>query len=899
MSPAETPLLMLFDGHSMAYRAFHALPEEMTTRSGQVTNMLVGFLGSFFKLYQEKNPDKVVICFDLPKPTFRHKKYKEYKANRPPSPEIFRQQMKILHEILEAMGVPILEMEGYEADDLLASLASLGEKQKHRVIVVTGDRDCFQLVRDPLVGVFYTPTKGEPVLMDEAAVREKMGVLPKSYLQYAALKGDKSDNLPGVPKVGEKTAVFLIERFLDIEGVYKALDSTEEIKPAVKKSLSENKAVAELNLELMKLDEGVKVGVKLSDLSLKELSEDKVRQLFSQLELTKFDQFLKDIWNFEFEVTEQYESINDFVVFTETKTVKDIVLYLKSIEAGTAVSVAGNWNGKFQGFALGTQSSAKCQVIWIAADQLKESQVTDALKPLFMQKNSKNAVEVIAHNSKSLIYELLDYGLDLSNLKFDSAIAAFLNPKDNRTELKDLVARYALLEIGEESDTEGQLQLEEPDPKGMAVVEAAGILKIHKKMRDELKKINAAAIYETMEIPLVGVLAYMEKVGIGVDREELQALTARLEKASKKNREAVISAAGKEFNVNSTKELSKILFEDLGLEPTKRTKQGFSTDASTLEKLKGEHEIVEHILEYRGVEKLRSTYGIGLLKEIKDDGRIHASFSQIVARTGRLSSDAPNLHNIPIRTELGREFRKVFLADKGYELLVADYNQIELRCVAHLCDDPNLKQAFQDGVDVHSSVAERVFNVKRATSDQREHAKMVSYGLMYGMEAYGLSQRLNIEQKEAQAILNSFFLAYPSVKEYMEKSVENARKLGYTETLFGRRRYIPELEHSNYQVRAAAERQAMNAGIQGLAADIFKYALIGIHSEIQKQQKQTQKKVPRLILQVHDEVILEVPTAEKEATADMVRKQMEGAARLDVPLIVGLTFGKTWAAAKK
>ncbi len=931
MSPARSPassgaqktvapkksasLLMVFDGHSMAYRAFHALPDTMTTSSGQMTNMIVGFLNTFFKLYREYQPSKLAVCFDLPEPTFRHKQYKEYKANRPPSPEPFRQQMGLLHEILSALGVPVVEKSGYEADDVIASLASLGKKAKSSVLIVTGDRDCLQLVENPAVKVLYTPTKGEAVALDEAGVKEKVGVLPERYVQYAALKGDSSDNLPGIPGVGQKRAADLINAHTTVNALYKKIETIEKLSPGVKAALLEHREVAERNLDLMTLKKDVEMGVKFSDLQIKQLNSEKTSQLFSLLELNKFTEDLKTIWDFEAAGMAPQKPVGNFVRLKElsdgskAQSSKALVDYLKSLGKNAAekniVALAENEDSDiFEGFALavgGTAKTDKCDVVWIPYSQLKEKEVARALQQL--------DVLFIGHDIKPLLRELMGIQIELSNIKIDSRIAAYLlGFTEEQSKLENLLKRYAGLTLAEEGNSKSeaaskskkdkeeanQLQLSEGNSPGNAPLRAAALLKTYKKMLEELSARKELELYETMEIPLISVLAKMEYIGIAVSRKELEALNVKFTEAAEQYRREVMNAAGKEFNVNSTKELSKVLFEDLELTPQKRTKQGFSTDASTLEKLKNEHPIISHILEYRGVEKLRSTYGQGLLNEIKSDGRIHATFKQTVARTGRLSSDAPNLHNIPIRTEHGREFRKVFKAEKGCELLVADYNQIELRCIAHLSADPNLIQAFVDGVDVHSSVAERVFGTPNPSRVLREQAKMVSYGLMYGMEAYGLSQRLNIDKKQAQSILDSFFGAYPSIKKYMEKTVKTSRELGYTETLFGRRRYIQGLDSDNFQVRAAAERQAMNSGIQGLAADIFKYALIGIHQELKSQ-----KMLSRLVLQVHDEVILEVAKDEKDKAADIVIQKMENAASLDVPLIVDLTFGKTWADAKK
>jgi DNA polymerase I len=507
---------------------------------------------------------------------------------------------------------------------------------------------------------------------------------------------------------------------------------------------------------------------------------------------------------------------------------------------------------------------------------------------------------VAAHQAKAMMRSLLDVGVDVRCLAIDTAIAAYLlDPAESRYLLDEVLRRYAGAELAGNNDAapEGQLDL---DGSTASAAErtaryALAVDRLVDPLTQALDHQALRALNDEIEVPLVRVLAHMEHAGVGVDAEELRGLRDRLTAEVDSLRQQVYDDAGTEFNVNSTPQLREILFDKLGLTPQKRTKTGYSTDASSLEKLAGQHPIIEHLLAYREVEKLRSTYGDGLLAEVADDGRIHATFNQTVARTGRLSSDQPNLHNIPVRSEIGREFRKAFVPAPGCELLVADYNQIELRCIAHLAQDPGLIESFRSGRDIHTETASRVFGVEpgAVTIDQRSKAKMVSYGLAYGMEAYGLGQRLNIPTEEAALILVAYFEAFPAVKEYMERTVAEARERGYTETLFGRRRQIPELSSPNYRIRQAGERQAMNAGIQGLAADIFKVALVRLTTALEESQMDSQ-----LILQVHDEVLLDVPPAERDRAVDVVVETMTGAVDLSVPLEVNLAFGPSWADAK-
>jgi DNA polymerase I len=575
---------------------------------------------------------------------------------------------------------------------------------------------------------------------------------------------------------------------------------------------------------------------------------------------------------------------------------------LRSAGGGAPLAVAAAWEGSegrtaIEGLAVVTDSAAG-EVAWIPADVLADDGVRAALNAL-VALPAEGGRPVAAHQAKALMRSLLVAGVDVRCLALDTAIAAYLlDPAESRYLLDEVLRRYAGAELpADGAAAEGQLDLD-----GSAVSAplrtaryALAVDRLVEPLSQALDHQALRALNDEIEVPLVRVLARMEHAGVGVDAGELRALRDRLTSEVDRLRQQVYDDAGTEFNVNSTPQMREILFDKLGLAPQKRTKTGYSTDASSLEKLAGQHPIIEHLLAYREVEKLRSTYGDGLLAEIAGDGRIHATFNQTVARTGRLSSDQPNLHNIPVRSEIGREFRKAFVPAPGCELLVADYNQIELRCIAHLAEDPGLVESFRSGRDIHTETASRVFGVDPGdvTIEQRSKAKMVSYGLAYGMEAYGLGQRLNIATDEAALILAAYFEAFPAVKDYMERTVAEARERGYTETLFGRRRQIPELSSLNYRIRQAGERQAMNAGIQGLAADIFKVALVRLEAALEDAGMDS-----RLILQVHDEVLLDVPPAEHEAATDVVVEAMRGAAELSVPLEVNLAFGPSWADAK-
>ena len=906
--------LLLIDGHSLAYRAFYALPEEMRTASGQVTNAVYGFTSMLINLLRDHAPQRVAVAFDLPGGTFRHERLDSYKANRSKPPEIFREQLGLLREVLGVLGVRTVEAPGFEADDVLATLASQADAQGLDVAIVTGDRDAFQLVAMQRVTVLY-PRRGisDHDVYDDAAVRKRTGVAPADYVAYAALRGDPSDNLPGVPGVGEKTAARLINAFADIDGIYAHLD---EHSPKLRSSLEESKDTVRLNCELMALRRDVELDVSVGDLSLAPADVDETRRLFDFLEFGSLLGRLSEALGVELGPAASVEVLE--VAVEQPGDVATGVARIATLAQSGSLAVAGAWRGRrgrseFEGLALvGTEETtpdpssqtgdgdtgAAPSAVWIPGDFLGDGALQEALGGLF----GEGAPGLVAHDARDLMRSLLAIGIDVRSLTMDTAIAAYLlDPSQSDYPVGDVLARYAGCALGgdgDEEETQGRLAFPETGEalRTRTALEALAAARLAEPLRAELRDGGAETLHEEIEVPLVRVLARMEHCGVGVDRAGLEALTRELDEEATRLRAAVVADAGEEFNVNSPQQLARVLFERLGLPPQKRTKTGYSTDAATLERLRGEHDIVEHLLAYREVEKLRSTYGHGLAAEVDQrTGRIHASFNQTVARTGRLSSDAPNLHNIPVRTETGRAFRKVFVPAAGTVLLIADYNQIELRCIAHLADDPGLIAAFEAGEDIHTATAARVFGVApdEVTTELRSKAKMVSYGLAYGMESYGLGQRLSIPTEEAQVILDAYFGAFPAVRDYMDTAVARARELGYTETLYGRRRPIPELRSDNFRVRQAGERQAKNAGIQGLAADIFKVALVHIDGALERDGMAS-----RLILQVHDEVILEVPDAERSAAADLVRHEMAAACDLQVPLVVDLAFGTTWAAAK-
>jgi len=891
--------VLLIDGNSLVYRAFFALPTDLATASGQVTNAVFGFTSMLVNLLRDHRPDALAVAFDRPEPTFRHERVDTYKANRSSAPDILRQQMGLVREVVDALRIPVFEVVGFEADDVIATLATEGRDRGDDVIIVTGDRDSYQLVEDPYVKVLYNKRGvSDYALYDEAGIAERTGVTPALYPQYAALRGDPSDNLPGVPGVGEKTAAKLITTYGGIDGIYENLDAQT---PKLRENLAAHEANVRQNVEVMVLVRDVELATRIDDLAYDPSTIDipEVRRLFEFLEFnTLFDRLAEAL------DTDLGPSSGDAVVLeAEVEVAGSPARVTEALAtlAGRAepVALAAAWVGEegrsaLEGLAVVLDGAAG-DVLWIPGPLLSDTAVREALRTLA----GADGQPLAAHQAKPMVRALTGLDIDVRSLALDTALAAYLlDPAEAKYLLEELVVRYAGARIPEgDPAAEGQLDLDGASTPAslIAARRALAVDRLVAPLHAALDAQGLRALNDEIEVPLVGVLARMEDLGVGVDVAELSALRDRLVADCDRLSKAIIEDAGHDFNVNSTLQLRQVLFDELGLTPQKKTKTGFSTDAASLEKLAGQHPIIDHLLAYREVEKLRSTYGDGLLAEVGPDGRIHATFNQTVARTGRLSSDQPNLHNIPVRSELGREFRRAFVPSKGHELLVADYNQIELRCIAHLAEDPGLIESFESRRDIHTETASRIFAVEAGavTTEMRSKAKMVSYGLAYGMEAYGLSQRLSIPVEEAAMILDAYFVAFPAVRAYMERTVAEARERGYTETLFGRRRAIPELAASNFRIRQAGERQAMNAGIQGLAADIFKIALVRLDERLAQEDVPSQ-----LILQVHDEVLLEVTPKSVDRVGALVTEVMAGAADLRVPLEVNLSVGASWAAAK-
>jgi len=888
--------LLLIDGNSLTYRAFFALPPDLRTSEGQVTNAVTGFCAMLHALLRDHRPSGVAVAFDRAEKTFRHQQLPSYKANRQKQPDILYEQLDIVREIVAALGILVVDAKGFEADDVLATLATAGRDKGEKVIIVSGDRDIYQLVEDPYIRVLYNKRGvSEYELYTEEGIKQKTGVDPAKYVYYAALRGDPSDNLPGVPGVGEKTAARLVNKYGDLDRLYLA---TGEQSPKLQENLEEYESQVRQNVELMRLVRDVPLGFGVDQLQQGEVRTEEVVRLFKMFELRNAQDRFGEFFEINFAPEAGSKSLDDQgttstnevemllrIPSTASEALKDL-----SDLPGDILGLVGGCE-RFDGLAI---SASTGPGVWLNRELLTVSEVSIALAGLLDSTGPGFAF----HDGKPLLKFLRTLGVVSALPVVDIRLAAYLlDSGDSEGRIQDLLVRYTRWRLPAIDSLEGQLDLEETASGAheVAGMTARGIALLAVPMLDALEKEGLGVLNSDIELPLLRVLAKMEEVGIGVDTDELTRLRDSLTSECERLRESIHQSAGKEFNVNSTKQLREILFTELGLTPGKKTKTGYSTDASTLERLRGEHPIVAYLLAYREVEKLRSTYGEGLLAEVEEDCRIRATFNQTVARTGRLSSDAPNLHNIPVRTEAGRAFRRAFVPAAGCTLVVADYNQIELRCIAHLSEDPGLLAAFEAGNDIHTSVAAETWGItrKEVTAEMRSRAKMISYGLAYGMEAYGLSRRLGVPVEEASEILENYFSAFPSVREYMHHTVMEAKQRGYTETLFGRRRHIPELSSPNFNVRQTAERQAMNAGIQGLAADIFKVSLVRLDDYLESSGMSS-----RLVLQVHDEVILEVVPEELQEVEKLVPELLSDAYELKVRLAVDLSTGPTWADAK-
>lgn len=881
--------IMLIDGNSIVNRAFYGVPL-LTNGEGRYTNGVYGFLNILFKLLDEEQPDYLAVAFDLHAPTFRHRTFDGYKGTRKGMPEELREQMPLLKEVLQAMHIPIFEQEGFEADDILGTLSALAEKNGIVPVVVSGDRDLLQLAGETLK-VRIPKTKGGRTETEDyyaADVQAKYGVTPAEFIDMKALMGDTSDNIPGVPGIGEKTAAKIITQYHDIET---AIAHAAEIKP---KKASENLAAYQEQARLSKF-----LATIVRDMPLEWDKESlKIGDMFNQTayELVKRLEFKSMFSHFEGSASAPKQAEQTYRFVADREGAKEVLAALKKGEVGYAF-VYENEEG--QGLALYQEQFGG---VWIEASMaFLMQELLEIFQPFF----ADSAYRKIGHDVKKDIRFLRSYGYNGFTAEFDTAIGAYiLNATGSSYEYDDIAATFLNETYPSQEEVFGKgrtkktfAALPEAERTAYGARQAEIFFRARKVMEERLAENEQKSLFYDMEMPLIYVLADMEKYGIKVDKAALLAYQKRLGESLDGMEEEIYALAGEKFNINSPKQLGVILFERLGLKGGKKTKTGYSTAADVLEKLRTEHPIVERILHYRQLAKLKSTYADGLLAVMDaETEKIYSTFNQTITATGRISSTEPNLQNIPVRLELGRELRKIFIPESAeFCFLDADYSQIELRVLAHISGDESLIAAFKSNQDIHRMTASQVFHVPfdEVTPLQRSNAKAVNFGIIYGKGAFSLGQDLGISRKEAEEYINAYFARYPKIKTFMEDTIKNGAKNGYVSTLWNRRRNMPELQSSNFMQRAAGERAAMNMPIQGTAADIIKLAMIKVHRALQEGGYRS-----RLILQVHDELLIEAYKEEKDAVAKILKENMEHAADLLVPLDVDVHEGASWFEAK-
>ena len=852
--------LLLIDGHSMAYRAFYALPaENFTTASGQHSNAIYGFATMLLSLLSSEKPTHVAVAFDVSRKTFRSEIFPEYKANRAKTPDEFRSQMSYLHELVSAFGITQFEVEGYEADDVIATITKRAEKEGAEVFICTGDRDSFQLVNDKTTVLYPKRGVSDLARMTPAAVQEKYGMTPTQYPDFAALRGDPSDNLPSIPGVGEKTAAKWVVEYGSLQEL---LSNVDKVGGKVGQSLRDSIDNVVRNRELTQLVAEVPLNLSIDALAWSGVDENLTNPLFDRLEFKTLKDRMKPI------------------LLKGASKVAEPEFQLFAEEISEGVLTPAELNAK-----IAKHKGAIAITFSMVEEKLHRYAVAFSQEDIFLVHSSTMgdwaldaSIPKIAHDAKSLARSS-----GLVGIEFDTSLAAYLvNPGVRAQELKDLQERW-----GDGS------AINFSSPEQELLTSARALFTLRDSLTRELKERGLWDLFIEMELPIAALLAKMEALGIAVDKKELDKLAAYFEGEVSRETKAAHDAVGHEFNVASPKQLQVVLFDELKLPKTKKIKTGYTTDAESLDWLhqKSGHPVLTSLLRIRETKKLGTTVE-GLIAEIAKDGRIHTHFQQTVAATGRLSSTGPNLQNIPVRTEEGRTIRNCFIAGKGYVgLLTADYSQIEMRIMAHLSHDEKLLKAFESGEDLHARIAGEIFGVKAHDVDpeMRRQIKAMSYGLAYGLSSYGLSAQLDISPPAAQDLMDKYFERFGGIRDYLKVVVEDARKVGYTETIMGRRRYLPDLMHDNRQRREVAERMALNAPIQGSAADIIKLAMLKVQAAIEKE-----KLASRLLLQIHDELIVEVVKGEEEQITALVKREMGAAYPLRAPLDVSAGLGLTW-----
>lgn len=873
--------LVIIDGNSIINRAFYALPE-MSNKEGLKTNAIYGFTNILLKIIDTYNPTHISVAFDRKAPTFRHIEFKEYKAGRKKMPDELREQFEPLKDLLDKFNIHRLEIDGYEADDIIGTVSKIAEDNGFKVYIVTGDKDAIQLASNKTTTLITKKGVGEVEEYDYDSVIEKYEMTPTQFIDLKGLMGDKSDNIPGVPGIGEKTGIKLIKEFSSIEGIFDNIDS---IKGSTKKKLEENKELAIMSKKLATIIRDVPVEFNLEELEYGNYNTKDILDVFKYLGFTSL---IPRIGNLD----ESEEIVNEANV--EISKLEDIDEFINKVKENNeliikTVTREGNILDK------------RIKYIFLSVDGKKiyyvEENSIHKLEYIF----TSNEIKKLGYNLKDDYIALKPYGIKLENIYFDITIAEYLIDSMSSTsyECSAIAMKYLTKKVKTKEELLGKgvkakkyqdLSFEELSSHISQIIDT--VKSVMPIMEENLKESNMDGLLYHVEMPLVEVLADMEYEGVKVDKEKLNELGSQFKEIIKKLESEIYKISGEEFNINSPKQLGVILFEKLGLPVIKKTKTGYSTNAEVLDKLKDQSPIIDKIIEYRQIVKLNSTYVEGLLSIINPiDGRIHSSFNQTITTTGRISSTEPNLQNIPVKLEMGRNIRKVFISDKGCKLVDADYSQVELRVLAHMSQDETMIDAFKHNEDIHTKTASQVFNVSmdEVTSKQRSDAKAVNFGIVYGKSDFGLSEDLNIPVKQAKEYIENYFNKYNKIKEFMDNIIDDASSNGYVTTILNRRRYIPEIKSSNFMLRNAGKRAAMNAPIQGSAADIIKIAMINVYKKLEENNLKS-----KLILQVHDELIVEAVDSEIDIVKKIVKDEMENAVCLDVNLDVDLNIGDSW-----
>jgi DNA polymerase I len=889
---SKRPVLALLDGHSLAYRAYFALPEDLRTTTGQLTNAVYGFTSMLIKLLAEHQPDGIAVTFDRGRPAERLAIMPDYKGTRRETPDDFRSQLPLINEVLDALSVPTVTREATEADDLIATYATRAVAAGMDVLVVTGDRDSFQLVDDHVTILYTRRGISDTVLMDRAAIEDKYGVTPEQYPFLAALRGDPSDNIPGVPGVGEKTAAKLINAYGDLDGIYAHIDEIAGKK--LPENLRAHRDAVYDGMAVAKLLRDLDLPAPVEELKMGEVDTEKVRRLFATLEF-------RALWDRLSEQVLAPSSIEEAEGFTDEPVRFQrggLADWLDGLGPERPVAVLPVGVGRLPTIRWVSVAVAAAGASPGTAhlDDLDDRDLA-ALGALLADAERP----VLVHDAKALLHAADSRGWSVEGIQLDTELAAYLVQPQQRTyDLGSLALQYLnkRIETTASGGEEGQLAMAVEDDSTDRALQAAALLALSEVLAGELAERQQTALLGELELPLVPVLVGMERTGIAIDTPVLEEMSDELGDRLVGLREEIYGYAGQEFNLDSPKQLQTVLFDELQLPKTKKIKTGYTTDAAALAGLADAHPIIEPLLEYREVSKLKGTYVDALPPLVHPvTGRIHAEFNQTVAVTGRLSSQHPNIQNIPIRSTLGREIRRAFVAGEGYTaLIVADYSQIELRVMAHLSSDEGLLAAFSSGEDIHATTAAMVWDLPLDAVDNtlRSRIKGMTYGLAYGLSAFGLSQQLGIPPDEARALMDAYFERFPGVRDYLRGVVEQARVDGYTSTLLGRRRYLPDLMSDNRQRRDMAERMALNAPIQGTAADIIKQAMVAVHARMAERGMRSQ-----LLLQVHDELVCEAVAGEEDDLRDLLVSEMAGVADLAVPLEVDTATGRSWFDAEK